>query len=285
MSGIGKYLRSMLAKSIPMLLLFFSLGLIYTTQAQTDTSALYTPEKIMTGNFSAFFTDNLHYFYLLSPSANGFRKYNSKLDSVGAFNEVRKFGSIWDIDANNALKTIVFYKDYNTVVILDRLLNVTATFDLRKTGILQSTAVALSYDNMLWIYDSRESKIKKINDNGEVVFESADFKALFSQNLQPQKIIDYDGILYVYDKNEGLYIFDYYGAFKKNYAYTDLDDVQIYKNIFYGRKENSIFMYELKGWREKNIHLNILPVAQMQIQHPNIYLLSNGNIFSYKLEE
>lgn len=262
------------------------LCLLLSLQAftQNDTSFVPQPEKVIYGKFSKIFIDNLFNAYLVSEKGDGLIKLNAGGDSIGAYNDVRRYGNISFIDVSNPLKTLVYFKDFNAIVALDRLLNTTATFDLRRSGILQSSAVALSYDNNIWVYDSRDAKLKKMNEAGKVIFESADFKTLFASVPQPTHIIDKDGMLYLYDKNVGLMIFDYYGALKTTYAFKDYEDVFVHNQTFYARKNNFLFYSALNAMRESTIALPVENISQIQMVHPFLFFLSSGNIMVYKKE-
>jgi len=56
---------------------------------------------------------------------------------------------------------VVFYKDFCTLVITDRFLNVVNTINMRSYGIQQAKAAAQSYDNNYWAFDQLENKLKK----------------------------------------------------------------------------------------------------------------------------
>jgi hypothetical protein len=71
------------------------------------------------------------------------------------------------------------------ILTLDRFLNIRNTIDLRKADILQAKAVAQSYDNNYWVFDELDNAIKKIDDNGNVLFKSSDFRVLFSEQYNP----------------------------------------------------------------------------------------------------
>ncbi len=75
--------------------------------------------------------------------------------------DVKRYGKIYSIDASNPLKILVYFRDFATIVVLDRLLTVRNTIDLRKQNIYQAQAVATSYDGNIWVYDELESKLKK----------------------------------------------------------------------------------------------------------------------------
>src|SRR5204863_7479168 len=116
----------------------------------------------------------------------------SKGDSVAIFNDVKKFVQASLIDVSNPLKVLLYYRDFATIVVLDRLLNVRNTIDLRKQNILQARAIGQSYDNKIWIYDEVENKLKKIDEEGRLLLQTPDFRQLFDQAPSPQKIFDQD---------------------------------------------------------------------------------------------
>ena len=100
---------------------------------------------------------------------NQIKKINDKGDSVAVANALKRFGDIYSMDVSNSLKIVVYYKDFTTIVVLDRFLKNINTIDLRKYGILQAQAVAVSYDNNYWVFDEVENKLKKIDDNGNTL--------------------------------------------------------------------------------------------------------------------
>ena len=134
---------------------FFVSGFVH---AQTDTS--FQLIKTIKGDIVAFTVDNLDNIYLLS-STNQVKKLNANGDSVAVFNDVKKFGQATLIDVSNPLKVLLYYRDFATIVILDRFLNVRNTIDLRKHNILQVRAIGQSYDNKIWVYDEVENKLKE----------------------------------------------------------------------------------------------------------------------------
>lgn len=263
--------------------LFAAFSLLHIrSNAQQDTVSERSPE-IVTGDFSKFYVDNIGNIYALNQSADQINKFSKNGNIIGVFNDVRRFGSIHSLDVTNPLKTLVYYKNFNTVLFLDRLMNITGIIDLRKAGILQSSAVALSYDNLTWVYDSRDTKIKKVNEENKIVFESADLKSLFDEAPQPDAIFDRDGLLYLFDKKTGLMIFDYYGALKETHLFKDLTDIQISKNIITGRKGNKLFISGPGKFDERTIALpqNFKEATQTYFFAENFYTLHGGRIYIY----
>ncbi|GEO11958.1 hypothetical protein SAE01_44540 [Segetibacter aerophilus] len=195
-------------------------------------------------NVKDFTTDNLGNIYLLT-GTNQVKKVNEKGDSIAVYNDVRRYGKVYSLDATNPLKILVYYKDFSTVVILDRLLNVRATVNLRQQNILQATAIATSYDSNIWVFDELENKLKKIDESGKVLMTSTDFRQIFDSVPTPNTMYDRDGQLYLYDPLKGLLVFDYYGGKKNNFQLLHFIDLQVIdKNTITARDSNYIFLYK-----------------------------------------
>ena len=132
-------------------------------KAQTDTS--FTLVKSISGDIVSFTVDNLDNIYILN-SRNQVKKLSTNGDSLAVYNDVKKFGQATLIDVSNPLKLLLYYKDYATIVVLDRFLNAVNVIDLRKENIFQVKAIGQSYDNKIWLYDELEGKLKKIDEDG-----------------------------------------------------------------------------------------------------------------------
>jgi len=223
------------------LVIFFLFCTAYVTGfAQTDSS--FIPFKKIKGDITAFAADNFDNIYLLN-SYDQLKKINSKGDSIAVFNNVRKYGKVAQIDVSNPLKVLLYYKDFSTVVILDRLLNNSGTIDFRKQDIFQVQAVCLSYDNKIWVYDEFEHKLKKIDEDGKLLFATTDFRQLFGEAFSFTTICDQDGYLYLYDKNKGVYVFDYYGTLKNIFLLTGYDNFKAVGKFLTATRNDSLMRY------------------------------------------
>ena len=141
----------------------------------------YKLVSFIKGDVVDFTVDNLDNVYVIT-STDQLKKYNANGDSEAVFNNVRKFGKVSTIDVSNPLKVLLYYKDFTTIVILDRLLSIRNIIDLRKQNIFQVNAIGQSYDNNIWVYDEGNSKLKKIDDQGKTLLETTDFRQLFDHD-------------------------------------------------------------------------------------------------------
>ncbi len=256
-----------------------------TVFAFSDTTLLLLPEKKIPGSYTNFYVDNLNNIFLINAD-NRIKKLNNKYDSVAVFNDTRRYGNIYLLDVNNPLKILVYYKDFSTIVLLDRFLNIRNTIDLRRSGILQAKAVAQSYDNNYWVFDELENKLKKLDDNGNILLQTADFRILFSDEFLPSRIIDYEGMLYLYDEKTGWMLFDYYGAFKQKIKAKNRKDVNVTANFLTGRDDNYIYFDNIKTFASGkfNLSINVANALKAQRQNDKAFILQKDGLVIYKIQ-
>ncbi len=261
-------------------LLCGSLLLCIPATAQQDSSLKYA--ATIAGDFSYFTTDNLENIYLVN-SNNQLKKINSNGDSAGIFNDVRKYGKLFSIDATNPLKLLLYYQNFSTIVVLDRFLNSRNVINLRKQNIFNVKTIATSYDNNIWIFDEGDAKLKKIDDNGTVLSETVDFRIVFDSIPSPVQIIDRDGFVTLYDPAKGFYIFDYYGALKNRIPFLNWTNIEVTGNKLYGFDATHLYQYQPGSLQMKEYGLPQLFNDALQIKAGNgkVYVLDKNGLQQY----
>ncbi|MEP7257558.1 MAG: hypothetical protein ABI687_04205 [Flavitalea sp.] len=251
--------------------------------AQTD--SVFHFEKAYPGASADFTVDNLGYLYILSQNGQ-LKKLRPNGDSMAVFNNVRKFGKVFSFDVSNPLKLLLYYKDFGTIVILDRLLNSRSTLDLRKENLLQVKAVGQSYDNNIWVFDEIESKLKKIGDDGKIIDQSSDFRMIFDTMPSPEYIIDQDKFVYLYDPAKGVYIFDYYGGFQRRIPFRGWLDFKVINKTLFGRDDKFLYRYEPGSLQLQQYQMpSFMLTAQKIIIAPGyLYLLQEDSIRVYSFK-
>jgi hypothetical protein len=252
-------------------LFIFSFLLSGFAFSQSDST--FTLSKTIAGNFSYFAIDNLENIYLLT-NTNQLKKLSPNGDSV-VFNDVRKYGKLFSIDATNPLKILLYYKNYSTIVVLDRFLNVRNTINLRKQNIIKVKTIAASYDNNIWLFDEGDAKLKKVNDNGDILLETADFRNVFDSVPAPVEIVDRDKFVYLYDPLKGFYTFDYYGAFKNRLPFLNWNNTEAVANTLYGFSDISLYQYKQGSLDLKEYKLppSFSSALQIKAGYGKVYVL------------
>jgi len=163
---------------------------------------------------------------------------------------------------------------------------VLSSVNLRKQNIFQVNALTTAYDNNIWLYDEQDNKLKKIDDSGNNLFETIDLRLLFDSVPSPQKIIDSDGFVYLYDPEKGLYIFDYYGSFKNKLPFLHWTDMAVIDKQIYGFDKENLYRYSPPFPDAKKYILS--PELQdnnsIKVNNHRIYVLKNQQLKIYSLQ-
>lgn len=258
-------------------------GLQHPGRQMQDTLS-FTLERSIPGDFTYMSTDILGNLYLIS-SGNRLMKRNANGDSVAVFNEVRKYGNPSDIDVSNPMKVIVYYRNFSTAVILDRFLSVRNTIDLRRVQIFNARTVANSYDNNLWVFDEQEFKLKKIDDEGRLMQESADLRLVLDSVPAVTQILDQDNQVYLYDRDKGFFIFDYYGGWKNRLPLLQWEHIAISGKTLYGFSGRKMYSYALGTLDLQSFELpqSLGDFQSVCINNGKIYLLKQGGVDIYQI--
>ena len=253
--------------------------------ASSKSNADFQYLGVIPGNYIYCDVDILDNIYLIT-AGNQLKKFRNSGDSVGVFNDVKKYGNPSYIDVSNPLKILVYYKNFSTVVILDRLLTIRNTINFRKQNIFSVKAIATSYDNNIWIYDEQDNKLKKIDDDGKLLLESTDIRLLVDSVPSPSRITDSDDFVYMYDEAKGFYIFDHYGALKNHLPFLNWQNIAIANKKIYGFSGNTLFSYELSTLNLKKYTLPpfFKDYGAIKAINGKVYLLKDEGIEVYSVQ-
>lgn len=264
------------------LILFLTLGILPAVSAQNDSLLNVLPP--INYPVSSFAVGKLGELFIINTD-NQLKKLDENGDSVGVFNQVTKYGKLSYVEAQNPWKTLLYYKNFSNIVLLDKYLNVISSINLRSKNILRAEAITISYDNQMWVFDEQEYKLKKIDDGGNILSETVDFRQLFDVAPTPKRIIDHDGFVYLYDPQAGLYIFDYYGSFKRKLPFKDWSDFAVIGKSIYGFDAKKIYKYTdpLPDLAEFALPEKLQNSTSIKISNFKLYILKNGRLGVYTL--
>lgn len=248
--------------------------------AQTD--PVFAFSKLAADDITDFTVDNLGNLYVLNKTGQ-LKKMSANGDSIAVFNNVRQYGKISLIDVTNPLKVLLYFKDFSTIVVLDRFLSTRTTIDLRKLQLFQVNAIGQSYDNNIWVFDELEGKLKRVSEEPRVLDQSTDFRLILDSIPSPQFIVDQNRLVYLYDSLKGVYLFDYYGAFKNRIQLKGWTDFTVIGNSMYGRDANMLYRYEpgTLNLQHYPIPAAMRDAQKIKITPANLYLLHNNRLEVY----
>jgi hypothetical protein len=237
-------------------------------------------------------------FYAIDPQGSSYRvknetiyKYDVQGNLLFTYSD-KSLGNISMIDVTNPLRLLIFYKDLQLLVITDNTLSAhnrqTISFD--DLGIYQVQMVASSrMDNGIWIYDQGTFQLKKMSQNWEVLYQSGNIEQLLGKKaISPRVMIENNGLLYLVCRNNGILIFDMYGAYYKTLPILDVNYVFPAEQFIYVvQGGDRISAYHIKANETIDIELNTHLTQVFGFFDAHFYGLSDSKIkqSAYRFKE
>ena len=259
--------------------LFFTMS--HSLHAQTDSiTAVYS--KIL-GKTYFYTTDRLCNVYLINDNYE-IVKYTPDGKETYRYSNTRLDRPTF-IDATDPFNIMIFYPDYQTIILLDRTMTHTATLNFSDFDFFNVNAVAFSSDNKLWVYDELNFRLKKIDRNGKTIQESDDLSLLLYSDFKPNFIVERAQKVFVNDPEVGILVFDAFGQYVKTLDFKGLTDFQISRNLLIFRDEkDEAQIFQLSSLLTTPISLPALvPAGKIQYQTGFLYAQSEEGVFIFRL--
>ena len=254
----------------------------FSSIAQPDTS--YTLVQEMSTGAQFFTTDKLQQIYLVSPK-NEIVKHNPTGQPIFYYNN-NTLGRLHVVDVTNPFNILLYYPEYQTVITLDRTLNKTGEINLFDLDIINVRAIASSNDNNVWIYDDAVFKLKKIDQNGQVLLESDDLSLLLGKAPRPVQIQARENWVYVNDPETGILIFDAFAQYHKQLDFKNINAFQLIGEQLVYAQEDKYYSFNLLSLLSNPVLLpkDLKANDQVSIQKNQVYILSEGLLKVYRFQ-
>jgi hypothetical protein len=190
-------------------------------------------------------------------------------------------GKITHIDKQNPLKTVVYYEDFNTIVLLDNQLNELQKINLSENEIpILATALGLASQNRLWIYNNLSQQI------GFFDYLKNKFQSItppFQGHIKHYES-DFNTFQWI-DKDLNWYSCDIFGKITTIGKTPDFDFIQVVsKQMVLFSKEGLFYFYDV----EKN---KTYQIEDVEKSSTNFYykdqilsIFTNQEISNYKIK-
>ena len=168
--------------------------------------------------------------YYLIDSRGEIRKYTPDNELQYSFKNYNS-GTVASVDVTNPHKIMVFFRDFQTLMLLDNTLSEIKTIKLDDSGYY--TAAGTSNDGNIWLYNSVRNTINKISYDGAVSLESIPLRRFAPYNITDAKIIERENLLFINDANHGVLLYNNLGIFTRIIPLTGASKLQIDNNSIY----------------------------------------------------
>lgn len=230
-----------------------------------------------------FLTDHLKNIYIIT-NKNELLKYDGEgyFDSRFSF---KKFGRIASVDVTNPFKIILYYTDYQCIVIIDAALNPIKTIFLNDMGVANAGAIAMGDGGHIWIYDAGVNKILRYSVDAtgfKLSYKSTTLDQNLSGLLVNQMLIK-DNYIYMNVPTKGILVFDQLGKYLKTLDIMNASGIQIIDNQLFYKQKNQFFRFNLQTLAKTLINLpeDVSGDRYIQIQKGRIYAQRSTSIDVY----
>lgn len=224
-------------------------------------------------NNKYFTTDALGNLYVISEKDEVI-KYNPSGEATYRYSHTALSEPSF-IDATDPFNILVFYKDYQTVVLLDRTMTTTNVINLVSFDFFNVNTVGVASDNKIWLYDEVNFQLKRIDKNGKTVQASDDLSLLLNGDIQANFILEREQKVFVNVPKMGILVFDFMGQYVKTMDFKDLPEFQILrKRLFFQTPEFKYCFFDLQS-----LLINEIRLPKKFIENKKV-MLQQGTYYS-----
>lgn len=245
-----------------------------------------TLQRIPRANGKLIQVDELNNLYIVDKK-NGITKYNDTGDSV-AFFQIMNNGPIESIDVTDPLRILVHYPNFNKMLVLDRMLAMQNTIDLKLLQVNQATAVATTKDGGFWVYDYSQNKLLKYDRQYRVASESNDLRV--SLNVVPRfnYLLERSNELWALSEQNELFVFTRFGDYVNQYKLETTEPIvalqRVGDQLIYATN-NKIYLHQLLNQQIRMIDLGVGKgeILGVVFTSEKIYLLKKHEVLILKV--
>lgn len=197
---------------------------------------------VIKGKYTILETDNLGYIYVVTED-NELLQFDKNYKLLYQFS-VNTLGEISSIDVSNPQKILIYYPDFQFILFVDNTLSEIKRLNLETLGFWDIQGVALSNDNLIWIYDPVNYRLIKIEESGKIRLTSNEsYFGELDDVFSPQVYAE-DNSVYLYSNAE-LMLYDIFGQHLKTIALPN-EQIQFFDNQLIVLDNNKLKIIPLK---------------------------------------
>lgn len=199
-------------------------------------------------------------------------------------------GNITFVDPSDPFKVLVYYRDFGQIEVLDNYLSPsTDPILLQAYGLELTTLVCRSYNSGMWVYNSQDFELLRINENMQITDRTGNLSMITGQDVNPNYLIENEGMLYLNDPEIGIMVFDKYGTYYNTYTFTGINEFQVHSNRIIYVIGQVMYTYNIVKLIETKIALPVQEHQEAKISFdrhpPALYMLKNSDLFIFEKNE
>jgi len=224
-----------------------------------------------------FTTDVYNNIYCITPD-NEIVRYGLNGTRVTFSN--LKYGKPSTVDAGNPLKTMVYYADLQTLVILDKMLADIAVLrfsNINGTSYRPSVVCRASGGDHIWLFDELSQRVVRLDETGNLIAMSEPWYQLNIDAGTPVWMQSAQDQVYIYTSSGILHIFDAFGTWSKSFEIHS-QPLDIVQQQLLLNDEAGLHLFDLQTTQE--VFLPITCAGTTVHMQPNYLYCGNGTEIS-----
>lgn len=189
-------------------------------------------------------------------------------------------GKISKVDLQNPLKIVLFYENFNTVIVLDNQLNEIQKINFSENIIpIVATAIGIASMNQLWIYNSMNQQL------GLYDYLNKEYKTIsvpFTESIKNYSS-DFNFFHWVDNKNNW-YTCDIFGRITIKEKIPDFESIEILnENQFIYLKDSRLFLQDLEKGKKTEIEISEKTFKKFYYKDQILSIFTSTGITNYKI--
>jgi len=251
---------------------FFILILSFTVSAQQSINTTFISKTPLSAN-TLVHIDNFERQYTVVDNALEVQKENKTLNYSNF-----QLGNIATVNAFNPLKLNVFYKDFNTAIILDnRLAEITEINFNTLQPARNVSHISTGNDTTIWAFNQNTQQL-----------ELFDYK---TNKTRAETLPITGNILDIYSNynfcwvltNSFIYVYNYFGSLVSKSTNNDYTALKEQNGALYYLKQNRLFVKKKNSDKIKPIKLPELLIKQFLVTNETVYIYDGKFLYHYQL--
>jgi hypothetical protein len=218
-------------------------------------------------------TDALHYMYFVKNDV----LYKKSEQKTWSYNNV-SLGKLTSVDIQNPFKIILFYRDYNTVILLDNNLNELS----EAIGLIGAnyTLAGFASENNLWLYSKDDNLLKLFNYQNKNVQLVTQPLSFYQKDFIAEEIFSDNQTVWL-GGSRGILTFNQYASYLSFLAISDAHNFTPLKDGTLYQKSDELIFQNKEIAKKLSLHKKV-KIRDYSINKKELLLFDGDSIYSYQ---
>ena len=190
-----------------------------------------------------------------------------------------QLGQITSVNAFNPLKINLFYKDFNSAIILDNRLAEIKKIDFNTIQPFRNiTKISVANDNSIWIYNQDTQQIELF----DYKYNKTKITSLPLEGTLLDIKSNYNFCWVLTDKF--IYTYNYFGSLVSKIDHEGFKQIEIDNDILFVLKENKIFYSDKNNNVFEELELPKLLINRFLVTNETLYIYHDEFLHQYQLK-